>query len=416
MLTLEKFTIGVGDRFAHQAKAQLQAFQRAAAQGVAVVPVWNKSNREHTFIGSEPQSVFDAAQAAVKALGWKQGWHVDADHIRLETVDRFMACSDFFTIDVADSIGKPATAAEVAAFVTRHPELVGTVSIAGVSAPFTTTRADVERVAAKYLLAVQDAGKIYRYIAGKKGEANLIAEVSMDETDAPQTPPELLIILAALADEKVRAQTIAPKFTGRFNKGVDYVGDLAQFEREFNDDLAVIAHAVARYGLHANLKLSVHSGSDKFSLYPIIRRALVRTGAGVHLKTAGTTWLEELIGLAEAGGDGLALAKEIYAYALAHVDELCAPYASVIDINRAKLPSAATVNAWTGPQLANALRHIPSHPEFNAHVRQLLHVSFKLAAKAGTRYTDLLKANEAIVAKNVIANLYERHLQPLFIG
>ena len=415
-MTLEKFTIGVGDRFAHQAKSQLHAFQLAAAQGVAVVPVWNKSNREHTFIGSHPQSVFDAAQAAVKALGWTAGWHVDADHIRLETVDKFLACSDFFTIDVADSIGQLASAADVAAFVTRHPELIGTVTIAGVGAPFTTTRADVERVAGKYLLAVQDAGKIYRHITAQKGEGNFIAEVSMDETDAPQTPPELLIILAALADEKVRAQTLAPKFTGRFNKGVDYVGDLAQFEREFNDDLAVIAHAVARYGLPANLKLSVHSGSDKFSLYPIIRRALQRTGAGVHLKTAGTTWLEELIGLAEAGGDGLALAQEIYAYALAHVDELCAPYASVIDIQRDQLPSAATVNAWTGPQLASAIRHIPGHPEFNAHLRQLLHVSFKLAAKAGTRYTDLLKANEAIVAKNVTENLYERHLKPLFIG
>ena len=417
MLSLAKFSVGVGDRFAHQARAQLHAFQLAAAQGVAVVPVWNKSNREHTFIGSHPQSVFDAAQAAVKALNWTAGWHVDADHIRIETVDKFLACSDFFTIDVADSIGKPAPAADVAAFVTRHPELIGTVTIAGVGAPFTTTRADVERVAAKYLLAVQDAGKIYRHIVAQKGgEEKIIAEVSMDETDAPQTPPELLIILAALADEKVRAQTIAPKFTGRFNKGVDYVGDLAQFEREFNDDLAVIAHAVKQYGLPTNLKLSVHSGSDKFSLYPIIRRALQRTGAGVHLKTAGTTWLEELIGLSEAGGDGLALAKEIYAYALAHVDELCAPYASVIDIDRAKLPSADVVNGWTGPQLASAIRHIPSHPGFNANIRQLLHVSFKLAAKAGARYTDLLKANEAIVAKNVTENLYDRHLKPLFIG
>ncbi len=415
-LTLAKFTIGVGDRFAHQAKSQLHAFQLAAAQGVAAVPVWNKSNREHTFIGSHPQSVFDAAQAAVKSLNWSGGWHVDADHIRLETVDKFLACSDFFTIDVADSIGKPAAAADLAAFVARHPELVGTVTIAGVSAPFTTTLADVERVAGKYLLAVQDAGKIYRHIIEQKGEDNIIAEVSMDETDAPQTPPELLIILAALADEKVRAQTLAPKFTGRFNKGVDYVGDLAQFEREFNDDLAVIAHAIARYGLPANLKLSVHSGSDKFSLYPIIRRALQRTGAGVHLKTAGTTWLEELVGLSEAGGDGLALAKEIYAYALAHVDELCAPYASVIDIDRAQLPSADVVNTWTGPQLASAIRHIPGHPGFNAHIRQLLHVSFKLAAKAGARYTDLLKANEVIVAKNVTENLYDRHLKPLFIG
>ena len=416
MLTLERFSFGVGDRFAHQAKAQLRAFQMLAADGIDVVPVWNKSNREHTFIGSEPQSVFDAARAAVGELGWTQGWHVDADHIRLETVDRFMSCSDFFTIDVADSIGKPASAADVESFVVRHPELVGSISLPGVSAPFTTTRNDIERVAAKYLLAVQDAGKIYRHIIGAKGAVNVIAEVSMDETDAPQTPLELLIILAALADEQIRLQTIAPKFTGRFNKGVDYVGDLVQFEKEFHDDLAVIAHAVRQYGLPDNLKLSVHSGSDKFSIYPIIRRALQQTGAGLHVKTAGTTWLEELIGLAEAGGDGLALAREIYAYALEHVDELCAPYASVIDIDRAKLPSAATVNGWSGPQLASSLRHIPSHPEFNAHVRQLLHVSFKIAAKAGARYADLLKSNEAIVARQVTENIYDRHLRPLFVG
>lgn len=416
MLTLEKFSFGVGDRFAHQAKSQLAAFQKLAADGVTIAPVWNKSNREHTFVGSEPQSVFDAAKAAVTALGWKDGWHVDADHIRLETVERFLPCSDFFTLDVADSIGKPAAAEDVKTFVDRHPELTGTISIPSIATPFQTTRADIERIVSKYLLAVQDAGKIYRHIAAKKGEDNFIAEVSMDETDAPQTPPELLVILAAIADEKIRAQTIAPKFTGRFNKGVDYVGNLTQFEREFHDDLAVIAHAIARYGLPANLKLSVHSGSDKFSLYPIIRRTLPKFGAGLHIKTAGTTWLEEVIGLAEAGGDGLALAKEIYAYALAHVDELCAPYASVIDIDRTKLPPAETVNAWSGTQLANSIRHIPGHAEFNANIRQLLHVSFKLAAKAGDRYTNLLKANEAIVAKNVTENIYERHMRPLFVA
>lgn len=416
MLSLGKFSFGVGDRFAHQAKAQLHAFEMLARDGVVVSPVWNKSNREHTFIGSEPQSVLDAAQAAVSAAHWTQGWHVDADHIRLETVGRFIACSDFFTIDVADSIGKAAAAADVAAFLNRHPELIGTQHILNLHAPFTNSRADVEAVAAKYLLAVQDAGGIYRHVSAVKGAGNFIAEVSMDETDAPQTPAELLVILAALADEGIPVQTIAPKFTGRFNKGVDYVGDLAQFEREFHDDLAVIAHAVAHYGLPANLKLSVHSGSDKFSLYPIIRRALAQTGAGVHIKTAGTTWLEEIIGLSEAGGDGLALAKEIYAYALAHVDELCAPYASVIDIDRAKLPPAAEVNAWSGPQLASAVRHIPGHPGFNANIRQLLHVSFKLAAKAGSRYLDLLKANEAIVAQQVTENLYQRHMRPLFIG
>ncbi len=416
MKPLARFSFGVGDRFAHQAKAQLSAFQRLQNDGVDVVPVWNKSNREHTFVGSEPQSVYDAAADAVKQLGWKSDWHVDADHIQLQTVDRFLPCSDFFTIDVADSIGKCASGEEIERFVSRHPELIGPQQIDGLSAPIEITRRDVEAVAAKYLLAVKEAAEIYRHIAAAKGESEFIAEVSMDETDSPQTPPELLIILAAIADEGIKLQTIAPKFTGRFNKGVDYVGDLAQFEKEFNDDLAVIAHSIQAYGLPANLKLSVHSGSDKFSLYPIIREALQRTGAGVHLKTAGTTWLEELIGLAEAGGAGLDLAKEIYGYSYEHVDELCKPYASVIDIDRSKLPDVATVAAWSGPDLANAIRHIPGHPAFNANVRQLLHVSFKVAAKAGNRYTDLLDEHETIVSNEVAKNIYDRHLKPLFVG
>jgi tagaturonate epimerase len=417
MLSLQKYSFGVGDRFGQQAKAQLQAFMLLASQGVEVAPVWNKSNREHLLIGSQPQGVFDAAQAAVESLGWDQPWHVDADHIRLETVDRFLPCSDFFTIDVADNIGQPISADALAAFVSRHPELGGAVSIDGIAAPFHISPGEVARVAAKYLLAAQEAGKIYRYIAKRKGgEEKFIAEVSMDETDAPQTPPELLIILAALADEGVRAQTIAPKFTGRFNKGVDYQGDLRQFEQEFNQDCAVIAHAVSRYPLPSNLKLSVHSGSDKFSLYPIIRRSLRRTGAGLHLKTAGTTWLEELIGLAEAGGEGLALARDIYAQAMDHVEELCVPYGSVIAIDRSKLPPAHEVLHWSGARYVHALQHIPGHPEFNPHFRQLLHVAFKLAAKAGTRYLNLVQSNESVVARNVTENIYERHMRPLFIG
>ncbi|SVD18727.1 uncharacterized protein METZ01_LOCUS371581, partial [marine metagenome] len=280
--------------------------------------------------------------------------------------------------------------------------------------PIEITREYVEEVAGKYLSAVAESAKIYRHIESKKDE--FIAEVSMDETDAPQTPPEMLIILAALADEGVRLQTIAPKFTGRFNKGVDYVGDLEQFEKEFNDDLAVIAHAIAKYGLPENLKLSVHSGSDKFSIYPIIGNAIRRTGAGVHVKTAGTTWLEELIGLAEAGGEGLTLSKEIYAKALENVDAMCEPYASVIDIDSAKLPAADEVNDWSGDQYANALRHVQEHPEFNQHFRQLLHIAFKLAAKEGARYTDLLKANVEVVGKNVTENLYDRHFKRLFVA
>lgn len=416
MLTLAKYSLGVGDRFAHQAKAQLRACVMAAERGAEVIPVWNKSNREHTTIGSAPPSVRVAADVAVRELGWKKPYHVDADHIRLETVDGFLSSSDFYTIDVADSIGQAADPAAVKALVDRHPELVGTLEIPGIAVPFQTTRADVERIAGKYLRAVQDAGGIYRHIAQAKGAGNFITEVSMDETDSPQTPPELLVILAAMTDEQIPLQTIAPKFTGRFNKGVDYVGDVAQFEKEFEQDLAVIAFAIRKYGLPANLKLSVHSGSDKFSIYAPIRRAIARFGAGLHIKTAGTTWLEEVIGLAEADGDGLKLAKEIYGKALDKQEALCAPYAAVIDIHADKLPSTAEVQGWSADRFVRALRHEPHCPEFNPHLRQLIHVGYKIAAQMGDRYLKMLEECEETIARNVTGNLYDRHVKPLFIS
>jgi hypothetical protein len=385
------------------------------SQGVLVIPVWNKSNREHTFVGSEPKSVFEAAARAVDSCGWAHPWHVDADHIGLSTVDRFIPYSDFYTIDVADFIGKPTDKTDLDAFLKQSQFLIGEHSFAGLSAPFNLSLATMQSIAAKYLGAIREAGRVYRHIAAIKGDDSMIVEVSMDETDKPQTPVELFVILAALAAENIPIQTIAPKFTGRFNKGVDYVGNLLQFELEFRDDLAVVAEGVKQFGLPETLKLSIHSGSDKFKLYPIVAKALAETGAGIHVKTAGTTWLEEVIGLSEAGGDGLILVKEIYEYALSHIDEFCAPYASVIDIDRALLPAAEAVSKWSGSELAQAIRHDQSNPLFNASMRQLLHVSFKVAAKQGTRYTDLLKANADIVGKHVCNNIYERHLKPLFI-
>ena len=415
-MILSKYSIGVGDRFGHQARAQLEACILAAKEGIDVIPVWNKSNREHTIIGSEPASTRAAADAAVKALGWTKPYFCDADHINLATVDRFLAPCDFYTIDVADYIGKPAEQSSIDAFVKRHSELVGPIRLSGAEQNIEITPALLQNAAAKFLFAVQEAGKIYRKIEAAKGKGNFIPEVSMDETDSAQTPAELLIILAAIADEGIPIQTIAPKFSGRFNKGVDYVGDVAQFAREMALDMAAIRYAVEHYGLPPNLKLSVHSGSDKFSIYPAICALMQKFSAGVHLKTAGTTWLEEIIGLAEAGGDGLALAKEIYAEAYYHSAELCAPYAAVIDIHPVKLPAPEAVTRWTSEQYTAALRHDPRLSAYNPSFRQLLHVGFKIAAKMGRRYLDLLEANEFVIAQNVTENLYARHIAPVFLG
>lgn len=413
-MRLPKYSIGIGDRFAHQGKAQLTAILQACERGVSVTPVWNKSHREHSIVGSTPADLRVEADTAVRSLGWSAPYFVDADHISLITVDRFVESSDFFTLDVADFIGTEPTAAEIAAFADRHAKYVGRMRIPGIADEVVISRQVIEDVARRFLVAVREAAKIYRYVEETKGTDRFITEVSMDETATPQTPLDLLFILAAIADEGIRAQTIAPRFSGRFNKGVEYVGDVAQFTAEFRQDMAVIAFAIGEFGLPDNLKLSIHSGSDKFSLYGPVRQAMKDFDAGIHLKTAGTTWLAELTGLAMAGGEGLEIAKECYCMALARCDELCAPYASVIDIDVTKLPSAETVRGLTGEAFAAVFRHDQACPSYNANVRQLLHVAYKVAAEMGDRYTQALDRYSDVVQAEVVENIYRRHLRPLF--
>jgi hypothetical protein len=414
-MILEKYSFGIGDRFCYQGKAQLAAIMKAKEQGLNITPVWNKSHREHTIIGTKPDDTRKEALDAVKALQWDGPYFVDADHIGPGNVDLFIESSDFFTLDVADFIGQPADKTDIDTFVKKYSKYAGSLAIDGIDYAIEITEERIRTIAGKFLLAVKQAGEIYRHIAEAKGAGSFITEVSMDETDQPQTPVEMLFILAAIADEGIPAQTIAPKFTGRFNKGVDYVGDVAAFTKEFEEDLAVVAFAVGEFGLPENLKLSIHSGSDKFSIYPPIAKALKKFDAGLHVKTAGTTWLEELIGLAMAAPDGLIIAKEVYTKALDRFGELCGPYATVIDIDTAELPTAEQVETWDGQSFASVLRHDQSCQQYNPHLRQLLHVGYKIAAEMGTRFTDALDKHEDVIAQNVAENIYERHIKPIFM-
>jgi hypothetical protein len=413
---LDKYSIGIGDRFGRQGEAQLRALTLAHESGITVTPVWNKSFREHSIIGSTPADTRRAVEEAVRNAGWKNPYYVDADHINLKSVEGFLSSCDFFTIDVADYIGRPAESSDVAAFRDAVREFQGRLSVPGLRAPLDVSDRDTEEIAQKYLWPVKEAGRISRRISEGKGATPFVTEVSFDEATEPQTPKDLFFILAAMAQERIPIQTIAPKFSGRFLKGIDYVGSTELFAREFEDDLHVIAFAIRKFGLPSNLKISVHSGSDKFSLYPLIRTAIRKLDAGLHLKTAGTTWLEEVIGLAAPGGPGLSLAKTIYRRAHGRVEELCKPYETVIDIDLAQLPPPARVDGWSGREFAAALRHDASQPEYNKHFRQLLHVSFRIAAEMGDEYLDSLARNREVVAQNVAENLWKRHLQPLFVG
>jgi tagaturonate epimerase len=415
-MKIEKYSIGIGDRFGHQGIAQLSAFVKARELGVEVVPVWNKSNREHMLIGTNPTSTRKEADQAVAKLGWKSAYYVDADHIGLKTVDLFIEPSDYFTLDVADFIGQKPEEGDLADFTKQWSRYVGTLQVPGLKEGLQVTNETIASVGRKYLVAVKEAGKIYRHLVARKGKDSFVTEVSTDETDTPQTPVELFFVLAALATEGVPLQTVAPRFSGQFLKGVDYVGDLSRFEHEFEQDVAAIAFAAREFSLPANLKISVHSGSDKFSIYPIIHRAIKKFDMGLHLKTAGTTWLEEVIGLAKSGGNGLEIAKEIYAQAYGRFEELARPYVTVIDIDRRRLPDPKTVKDWTGREFVDALTHDRSCTRYNTSFRQLVHIGFKVAAEMGRRYTDALVASSEVINAGVTKNIYERHLRPIFLG
>jgi len=414
-MNLGKYSFGVGDRFGKQARAQLTAMIEAGKEGAEMTPVWNKSHREHTIIGTKPAAVRAEADEATKELLWENAYFVDADHINLKNVDLFIKASDFFTLDVADYIGQPTDKKDVDNFIDGCVKYIDGLTVPGIEGNLAVSEDSVRTIANKYLWAVKEASKLYRHIVPKKGVGNFVVEMSMDETDNPQTPVELFFILAAAAQEEIPIQTIAPKFSGRFNKGVDYVGDVAKFAREFEQDIAVIAYAVEEFGLPKNLKLSVHSGSDKFSIYKAMNKAIKKFDAGLHVKTAGTTWLEELAGLALAGGEYLAIAKRIYAEAFRRMDELTKPYATVIDIDKGRLPNPDVVAEWNGKKFAEALQHNQSCGRYNPDLRQLIHVGYKVAAELGPEFTDAVVECEQVIGPNVTENIFKRHIKPIFI-
>jgi hypothetical protein len=414
MKKLPRFTFGMGDRFGHQGEAQLQAVLDGRAEGIELAPVWNKSQREHSLVGTEADTLRTEADAAVAALDYTGPYFVDADHINFETVDAFLKCSDFFTMDVADNLGQPPESSEAAERYKAALLELGTLSLEGLAEPLEYDAATADQLVHRYGGAVEAAKRLYEKISAGCPDGAFAIEVSMDETESPQGPKELLGILAMLAVEEVPAQTIAPKFSGRFNKGVEYVGDLQQFRAEFEADLIVLRYAIEKLGLPESLKLSVHSGSDKFSLYPIIQELVAKHDAGLHLKTAGTTWLEEVIGLAEAGCDALKFVQQLYADALDQIDALTAPYATVLDIDLSALPSVEESDGWGSEDFVKSLAHDQAEPRYNPSLRQLLHVAFKLAAQKGEIYHDLLQQHADIVNRRVYENLYQKHILKVF--
>lgn len=411
---LHNYSFGIGDRFGKEG-CLLSAFLEMKKLGVSITPVWNKSHREHQTVGSRPIAVRAEADYASQLYGWTDNYLVDADHITFDTVDDFLDHSNFFTIDVASHIGNGFTQTQKDLFVSDYHQYLGKLSIPGIDEPFTVTVETLEAVASNFYRAIQEAKRIYDKIKKHKNGDYFSVELSLDEVEEPHTPLDLFFILLLLSELQIPINTIALKFTGSFNKGVDYEGDPAAFEVEFEKNLLVIRYCVKKFELPGDLKLSVHTGSDKFSLYPIMNRLIKKHEVGLHLKTAGTTWLEELTGLAEAGGTGLDMAKDIYKEAYQRYDELTGPYGHVLNIDRSNLPAVSLVQGWSAEQFANCLRHQQEHPDYSPDFRQLLHTAYKIAAEKGDEFLKVLEEHQDLLEKNVVENILERHLKPLFL-
>ena len=408
------YSLGIGDRFGHEGKAQMEAINKAAEQGIAITPVWNKSNREHSITGTMPLQVRAEADEAVRTSGYRGPYFVDADHIGADTVTKYLEHCDWFTIDVASSIGAACTEQSATMFLKEAHRYIGDLKIDGIARPYIITPSYLDHIASNYLAATKKAADIYRVIEASKGAGNFVTEISMDEVSVPQRPADIFFILMMLSMENVPVQTIAPKFSGSFHKGVDYMGDISLFSAEFESDLLVIDRAIRDFSLPEELKISVHSGSDKFSIYPHIGNIIRKHGKGIHIKTAGTTWLEEVIGLALGGGDSLAFIRHLCIEALKRREELSAPYAGVTDIDASLLPDAATIEEWTGTRLAGSLRHNSNNADYNPSFRQLIHLAYKIAAENRVEFEGYLNQHHTTVSGCVCENLYDRHIKSIF--
>ena len=418
---MQPYSFGIGDRFAKQGPFLLRAFKEAERKGILITPVFNKSHREHKTVGSRPKSVMDEAQQAVQLLDWIYKYGVDADHIGLDTVHQYLNHANFFTIDVAKYIGTKASNEQIDGFVKKISKKLGdNISVPGMNKEISLREDEIIQTARRYLFAIHKAAEIHAVIARHKKGQRVYIEISMDEVVNPQSPLELLLILVMIAEEGIPIDTIAPKFCGRFNKGIDYEGDINQFAAEFENDLCIINYIDKTFGLDKKPKLSVHTGSDKFSLYPVMNKLIKKHDAGLHLKTAGTNWLAEAAGLALAAdkhGDDktLNLVKKIYKAAHKRFRELTGPYEHVLNIDEQRLPSPTEVDGWSGQQFADALMNDPDSESYNPSFRQLMHTAYKIAAEMGDRFLHLLKKYEQETGHYVFENIYQNHLKPLYI-
>ncbi len=393
---------GMGDRLGIATPGHVRAVRDTQGK---VAPIFaQQSIREMKRTGRSPQQVMDDATWGIFEEGWQVGVGSDADHLKTKAdIDACIAAGfTLFTIDpgeYVDNLGQKINNHQLTGQVELLPEYLQpkATGLLGKSYDIEGFKLIVDEAAlykaiAKYGEAVAHVANIYEYLGQVARKLPFEVEVSMDETEQPMSPMEHVYIASELRRLGVKWVSFAPRFVGRFEKGVDYIGDL----HTFGADLAVHAAIARQFGPY---KLSLHSGSDKFSIYPMF---MEKTRGMAHLKTAGTSYLEALRTIADLDRE---LLKEIYIYALGHFDTDKLSYHISAQISKA--PKPGEIKDWSG--LLN---------QFDA--REILHVTFGSVLTEKTndgkmrfydRLMSVLHANREMYFDN-LARHFRRHLQP----
>jgi hypothetical protein len=402
---------GLGDRLGLATPGHVRAV-RAVGGAAAIAPIFpQQSIREMTRTGRTPVEVMDDATWGMFAEGWRDGTGADADH--LKTTADIDACLpvgfSMFTIDPGEHVDSTADAADVATLraraaalpwadladsevAMRRRYLGRSTTVEHLTIAF--DEATLLRAAVKYGRAVAHVSRMARHLRQAAGPRLVELEVSVDETETPTSPTEHFWVANELNRLEVAWVSLAPRFVGRFEKGVDYIGDL----RALEEDVAAHAALARHFGPY---KLSLHSGSDKFSVYPIAAR--LAKGL-VHLKTAGTSYLEAL---RTAAAVDPALFRAVYAFARERYDTDRASYHVSAELRKA--PPAEAVPEADLPGLLE---------QFDA--REILHVTFGSVLRetrpdGKPRFKDalfaLLRSNPEAYARNLETH-FVRHLKP----
>jgi hypothetical protein len=334
-----KRSVGCGDRLGLATPGHIRAVRRA---GDFAPILAQQSMRENARTGRTPQAVLDDAMWGVLQEGWRGPWGADADHLKTtEDVDLCVAAGyTFYTVDPGDEVDNEAHADSLEALKVKVDALPWRVlgdSPVGLEERYLGRRFGVEhlilefdrvslaRAAAKYGRAIAHTVKMYRHLTATMGSRSFELEVSVDETETPTSAQEHYFVASELGRLGVQWVSLAPRYVGRFEKGVDYIGDLARFDGELAKH-AAIARVLGPY------KLSIHSGSDKFRVYP----SFARFGRElVHLKTAGTSYLE---GLRAVAGVDARLFRQILGFARQRYDQDRATYHVSADAGRVGRP------------------------------------------------------------------------------